>query len=217
VRDWLDESIDGKTFHDLKLPCALTAVDLKNGCEVVLQEGILKEAILSTIAVPGIFPSFQMGDWELVDGGVLNPVPVSIARMLMPNLPVVAVSLQARLGEPSRSMSVSMPAPAHVPSGLTKPILDRLSNLRVTQAFDIFMRSVDIGNRAVAEYRLIVDKPDVIIRPDVSDIALLGHVDVHEVARRGEKAVRAVLPELKASVGWTKRVRRYLFGGGHVS
>jgi NTE family protein len=217
VHRWLDDAIGGKTFQDLKLPCALTAVDLKHGSEVILQEGSLKEAILATIAIPGVFPSFPKHERELVDGGVLNPVPVSLARMLMPNLPVVAVTLQVPLGEPSHSIAASMPAPVHVPDSLTKPILERLSNLRVTQAFDIFMRSVDIGNRAVAEYRLIVDKPDVIIRPDVADIALLGHVDVREVAKRGDAAVLAVLPELRASVRWTSRLRRSLFGGALVS
>lgn len=217
VRKWLDSSFGQRTFNDLKLPCALTAVDLNYGCEVVLRVGPLKEAILATIAIPGIFPAFPMGERELVDGGVLNPVPVSLARMLMPHLPVVAVTLQIPLGETSRTMAVSMPAPMGVPSGLTKPIIERLSHLRVTQAFDIFMRSVDIGNRAVAEYRLVVDKPEVIIRPDVADIALLGHVDVREVANRGEAAVRAVLPELRASVHWTNRLRRSLFGGNRVS
>ena len=217
VRKWLDSSFGRRTFNDLKLPCALTAVDLNYGCEVVLQEGLLNEAILATIALPGVFPAFPMQERELVDGGVLNPVPVSLARMLMPHLPVVAVTLQIPLGEPSRTMAVSIPAPMRVPGGLTKPIIDRLSHLRVTQAFDIFMRSVDIGNRAVAEYRLIVDRPEVIIRPDVADIALLGHVDVREVAHRGESAVRAVLPELKASVHWRNRLKRSLFGGNRVS
>ena len=92
-------------------------------------------------------------------------------------------------------------------------IIDRLSHFRYAQAFDIFLRSVDIGNRAVAEYRLAVDKPDVIIHPMVSDIELLDQVDVREVARRGDEAVEAVLPELRKMVSWTGRLRRSLFGG----
>jgi hypothetical protein len=72
---------------------------------------------------------------------------------------------------------------------------------------------VDVGNRAVAEYRLAVDKPDVIIRPEVSDIELLEQVDVRKVARRGDWAVEAVLPELRGEVSWASRLRRSLFGG----
>jgi hypothetical protein len=95
-----------------------------------------------------------------------------------------------------------------VPSGLPKPIIDRIYNLRYAQAFDIFLRSVDVGNRAVAEFRLQVDKPDVVIRPHVIGIELLQEVDVRAVARKGEEAVDAVLPELNRMKHWTNRLRR---------
>lgn len=209
VRKWLHHILEERTFDDLKIPCALTAVDLNCGCEVTLDEGRVRDAILATIAIPGVFPAFSWHEWELVDGGVLNPVPVSVARELAPSLPVVAVTLQAPMGEPAHSMAVPLP----IPSGLPKPILERLAHIRYAQAFDIFMRSVDVGNRAIAEYRLAVDKPDAIIRPAVSDIELLGRVDVREVARRGEEAVEAALPQLKRAVSWPYRLRRTLFGG----
>jgi len=207
VRKWLDEVLPERSFKDLEIPCAVTAVDLNCGCEVVLDAGPVKDALLATIAVPGIFPAYPWHDWELVDGGVLDPVPVSKARSLAPSLPVVAVTLLAPMGEPARAMG--MPVPEVIP----KPILDRLAHFRYAQAFDVFMRSVDVGNRAVAEYRLAVDKPDVVIRPRVSDIELLEQVDVREVARRGDAAVEAVLPELRQMLSWTNRLRRSLFGG----
>jgi len=207
VRKWLDKVLPNNTFEDLLIPCAVSAVDLNCGCEVVLDHGPVKDAIMATIAVPGIFPSCPWGDCELVDGGVLNPVPVSLARAMEPDLPVVAVTLNSPIGEPART--VGMP----VPSGLPKPIIDRLSHLRYAQAFDIFLRSVDVGNRAVAEYRLKIDKPDVLIRPDVFDIELLDEVDVREVAQRGDQAVEAILPELNRMNSWTNRLRRNIFGG----
>jgi NTE family protein len=207
VRRFLDDVLPDRTFEELKIPCAVTAVDLNCGCEVVLNEGPVKDALLATIAVPGIFPACPRHEWELVDGGVLNPVPVSVARELSPSLPVVAVTLLAPMGEPARS--IDMPVPEVIP----KPIIDRLAHIRFAQAFDVFLRSVDVGNRAVAEYRLAVDKPDVIVRPAVSDIGLLDQVDVRKVARRGDEAVEAVLPQLKQLFSWTSRLRRSLFGG----
>ena len=205
VGKWLDEVLPGRTFGDLKIPCAVTAVDLNLGREIILDNGPVKDALLSTVAVPGIFPTRSWQDWELVDGGVLNPVPVTVARGLAPSLPVFAVTLHTPIGEPA----MGIPVPDNVP----KPILDRLAHIRIAQAFDVFMRSVDIGSRAVAEYRLVVDKPDVIIRPDVADIGLLEQVDVREVARRGDEAVEAALPELRQTVSWTSRLRRSLFEG----
>jgi len=205
VRKWLDEVLPGRTFADLKIPCAVTAVDLNSGCEVILDEGPVKDALLATIAVPGIFPAYPRHDRELVDGGVLDPVPVSVARSLAPSLPVVAVTLHTPIGKPATGIPV--------PDGVPKPILDRLAHIRIAQAFDVFMRSVDIGNRAVAEYRLAVDKPDIVIRPAVSDIGLLEQVDVREVARLGADAVEAILPEMRQMTSWTSRLRRSLFGG----
>ncbi len=207
VRKWLDTVLLDRTFADLRIPCAVIAVDLKGGCEVLLDNGPVKNALLATIALPGIFPVYTWQDWELVDGGVLNPVPVSVARGLAPSLPVVAVVLHSPMGEPARSIGVP------VPSGLPRPILDRLAHIRIAKAFDVFMRSVDVGNRAVAEYRLKVDKPDIILRPEVADIELLEQVDVRKVAQRGDKAVEVALPELKQMVSWTSRLRRNLFGG----
>lgn len=207
VQRWLGEVLQDRTFANLKIPCAVTAVDLNSGSEIILSDGPVINALLATIAVPGIFPAIPWDEWELVDGGVLDPVPVSVARAFMPSLPVIAATLLAPIGEPARS--IGMP----VPEGIPKPILDRLAHIRYAQAFDVFLRSVDVGNRAVAEYRLAVDKPDVIIRPLVSDIELLEQVDVREVARRGDEAVVAVLPELRKMVSWPSRMRRSLFGG----
>ncbi len=53
----LEETIGDATFADLKLPCVLTAVDLKSGKEVLLSKGRLVDAMLATIAMPGIFPA----------------------------------------------------------------------------------------------------------------------------------------------------------------
>ncbi len=204
VCQWLDEVIGERTFSDMKLPFAVTAVDLKCGCEVILSEGSVKDALLSTIALPGIFPPFLINDWELVDGGVLNPVPVSVARILAPNLPVVAVVLTAPMGQPARAWGMSMP------SIVPRVIVDRISRLNLAQAMDIFMRSLDVGNRAMAEYRLAVDAPEVLVRPDVSNIELLDRVDPREVALLGEQALEAVLPDLKRAVAWPARLGRWI-------
>lgn len=207
VYKWLTQHLGELTFDDLKIPCAVTAVDLLTSSEIVLQKGRLRDAVLATIALPGIFPAYHLGEWELVDGGTLNPVPVALARSLAPTLPVVAVPLNAPLGQPARSPS--MPLMDSLPG----PLVSRLSQLRIARSFDIFMRGIDIGNRQIAELRLQLDKPDVVIRPNVHQVGLLDRVDVHEIAKKGEEAARAALPELRRVASWTNRLRRRFFGG----
>ncbi len=91
---FLEDFLGNRTFSDLKIPCAVVAVDLMARREVVLNHGRVVDAILATGAVPGIFPPRKLGETQLVDGAVLNPVPVSVARLLAPSLPVVAVVLE---------------------------------------------------------------------------------------------------------------------------
>jgi NTE family protein len=199
---WLEGHVGDKTFDDVKIPCALTAVDLNSGSEIILSEGSLMAAILATVAIPGIFPAQRIGDWELVDGGTLDPVPVAPLRTLAPKLPVVAVSLSMPMGEPAQSWSI--PGFNLFPLSITQ----RLSRMRYAQAVDVILRSLDIMMRAVTEYRLAMDKPEIIVRPQVADIETLSKVDVREVARRGETAVDEILPELKTLFGWRHRLAR---------
>jgi NTE family protein len=199
---WFQQVVGERTFDDLKIPCALTAADLKSGRRIILSEGSLVDAILSTIAIPGIFPARHIGDLELVDGGTLDPVPVAIARSLAPKLPVIAVVLTVPMEVPAQTWKI--PLPNYIPRNL----LERLSKLRYTQALDVFLRSLDMVTRAVTEYRLEVDKPEIIIRPQVTDIDILERVDVHGVVRKGEEAVEAILPDLYKLFTWQYRLRR---------
>jgi NTE family protein len=202
VRQWLKRTLGDKTFEETRIPCAVTAVDMRTSREILITEGRLRHGILCTIALPGIFPSFIKEGFELVDGGLLNPVPVSVARSLAPTLPVVAVTLTSPLGTPPRAV------PLPFLNGLPTPIAQGISHLRVTRAMDVFMRSIDISGRQIAELRFKLEKPDVIIRPDVEGIGVLDDVDVGTVAELGERAARERLPDLRRATAWTARLKR---------
>jgi NTE family protein len=195
------EFFGDKTFDDLKLPCGVTAVDLKTAREVILTEGSVRDAVMATIALPGIFPSRRIQEWDLVDGGTLDPVPVSVARVLAPGLPVVAVVLTTPVGEPAQTMEVSLP---YIPGMIAR----RITRLRPAQAFDVFMKAIDIGSRLMTELMLERDAPEIILRPAVKHIQLLDKVDVHEVAMLGEQAVEDNLMELRQATSWGARFKR---------
>jgi NTE family protein len=199
----LEETIGDRTFADLKLPCVLTAVDLKSGKEILLSKGRLVDAILATSAMPGIFPARHLDGLELIDGGTLDPVPVAPARRLAPRLPVVAVVLTLPVGGvPPQTWS--LPFDRHWGGMLLSRLLSRT---RYTTLWDIFSRSLDITSRAVTQYRLEMDRPEIIVRPQVFDIDTLDIVDVHTVVKKGEEAVEAVLPELRNLYSWRTRWR----------
>lgn len=205
VDGWLGETIGDYTFEDLLIPCAVTAVDLRSSNEVIIKSGSVRRAILSTIALPGIFPSFLNDELELIDGGLLNPVPVALARSLAPSLPVVAVALNSPLGEPPRRR----PLPWF--EGLPRGLANQLVKLRWAKALDVFMRSMEVGGRQIAELRLELEKPEVIIRPNVTDIGVLDRIDIQEVVKLGEEAAQAKLPELLRATNWSAGIGRRVF------
>lgn len=176
-------------FSELKIPCALTAVDLKEMTEITIRDGKVLDGVKATIAIPGVFPPVEIKEYQLVDGMVLNPVPVALARSLAPRLPVVAVSLSP---EPER-WKAAAPWDAKPANPLLRPI----SRLRFAKAFDVYMRSMDMTLHMLGEIRLQVDQPEVIIRPDVFHIGSLDRVDINEVALLGDQAVQDNLPALK--------------------
>lgn len=195
----LKELLGEKTFADLPIPFAVTAVDIEDGQEITVNEGPLVDAVLATIAVPGILPSRRWGGRLLVDGGVANPVPVDIARNLKPGRPVLAVVLTERVGQ---SFTVEVP---NIP--VVAPVIDYISRLRITQALDIFMKSMDTGSKMLAEKRLELDKPEVLIRPSFGKMGLLDKIDVQEVADLGYQACQEKLDEILELASITSRIK----------
>jgi len=185
----MENFIQEETFADLQMPCALTAVDLSDMREVTLNEGSVLDAVMATIAIPGVFPPRKWGDTHLVDGGVLDPVPVEIVRSLVPDLPVVAVSLSPR---PEKWKDL-----AHMEKIIETPLLKPIANLRVAQAFDIFVRSIEVMTHMLSDSRLKLEKPAVVIRPDVAHIGILDKVNIKETASLGDQAVLEVREELE--------------------
>ena len=190
----LHEVIGDKHFEDLDIPLALTALDVVTGQEVVLNTGPVVDAVLATIAIPGVFPSRKIANYELVDGGLSNPVPVDVARGLAPNVPVVAVAL----GAPLQDEGNVNPSSGHDLDSL--PIPGPVKRLKIGRAFMAFTHAVNVSGHIQGEMRLAAEKPDLILRPAVEHIGVLEDADVHDLARRGELATEAALPQLRRLV-----------------
>jgi NTE family protein len=181
------------SFDELKIPFACTAVDILTGREVILNHGSVLQAVTATVAVPGVFPPVKVNGATLVDGGVLDPVPVQLARSLAPNLPVMAVVLNPPAPRVTARAAQKLPLPG------PKPLVDTIAKMRLSQALNIYMRSMEINGQATTELRLRTDRPDVIIRPELTGIGLIDRVDPSKLIAAGERAVVSALPALRQS------------------
>lgn len=92
LEEYLEEIIGPLQFKDLKIPFATVAVDIVRGELVVLKEGSVAQAVRASCALPGLFTPVERGDQILVDGGILNNLPVSVVREMGADY-VIAVDL----------------------------------------------------------------------------------------------------------------------------
>lgn len=194
-----------KTFSDLPIPFAATAVSLKNGEEVVLRKGNVMAAVMSTIAIPGFFPS--QGEDVLVDGGVLDPIPVEPARSLNPRLPLVAVVLHKR--PPGFQLSETK---VPLEDSFFEPIVNAVSRTRFGETLRNLTITVDVLNTQMSELRLELSKPDVLVQPVVGHIGLLQKVESRALFDEGYRAMETSLPELEKTFSLKKsfyRITKY--------
>lgn len=96
----------GLTFEDTKIPLRIPATNLDNGKEVVFKEGNILSAVLPSMSIPGVFPVVKNGDTDLVDGGLLDAVPVDLLEEFNPDV-VIAVDLYHFDLEPKENYSMN--------------------------------------------------------------------------------------------------------------
>ena len=171
-----------RPFSSLAFPLALVASDLSSGREVVLRDGPVAEAVRATISVPGVFEPVERGRMRLVDGGLLDNLPVGVARSLS-DRPVVAVDVLPffRANRPGEEPSVTPLRAARSPQGLRDALHRSM------------MMIAEMG-----ALRLALDPPDLVLRPAVPpDVTLLfGRQRTTEIVTAGRVAAEAALPLL---------------------
>ncbi len=199
---FLREAVGDVRIEDLPIRFAAVAVDLDTGEEIWIDRGPLVEAMLATSAFPGVFPPVWWEGRRLVDGGVLNPLPVDAARALGATF-VIGVDLS--WVEPGR-------ADRHLPEGLPGPLLIRWLTRRArwSRTLEVVFSSVGIMARWITEARLARTPPDWLIRVPTGEIPVFALDLAPEILERGERAARAALVGLEQAMARPRWLRRLL-------
>ncbi len=142
-------------FSDLKVPLAVTAVDIQEGRTVVLREGPLLPALRATSALPGIFTPVEYQGRILIDGGVLDNLPVDVIGTMTLD-PVVAVDVGS---PPDRKLIFEDDRP------FLKRLMDPTPEGQRPLIIELLMKTYDIPTSMITEMRLAVYRPKVLIRP----------------------------------------------------
>ena len=175
-------------IEDLEVPLAIVAADIRQQREVVFRRGLLWQAVLTSVSIPGIYPASPIGGGLLVDGGVLNPVPASVAARMGAGV-VIAAKLGSRGVEPEYDLEA---VPAHGTPPTTTAVLFR--------AIEIMQSRID-GDPA--------DATVVNVSPmsDLMGPKLRRFSEGRRYIGDGAAAAEDALPRLAAALPW-------LSGGG---
>ena len=174
VEKKLRQIIAAETFADLTMPYAAVATDLNTGEAVDMQDGDLISAVRASMSIPGVFRPVEREGRVLIDGQFVNPVPVSVCRAMGADA-VIAVDVNP-LEDPAAA----------------KPF-------KKLHIMGVLFKSIGIFNYELTRRELAVNKPDVLIRPDVGQVLALDFRRTGRLVEIGREAVDGkVVETLKA-------------------
>jgi NTE family protein len=200
----------------LPLPFGAVATDLASGREVWLREGMLSEAVRASIALPGLFaPVRRDGRW-LVDGGLVNPVPVSLARAMGAEV-VIAVDLNSDLiGRHLRRAAPAPPPPAP-PKRPEEGAGSLISRLQAGMAalsaglpaepgappsmLEVLASSVNIMQVRITRSRLVGEPADVLVTPRLAHLGLMEFHRAKAAIEAGHRAASHAIASLRELLG----------------
>ncbi len=211
----LAEIVGEVELTELPLPFRAVTTNLMTGEEVVISDGDLVEAIRASIAVPGIFTPARRGDDLLVDGGLVNPVPVSVCRTMGAER-IIAVDLNYGRVKDTRARNSTVKEKSALASQrpnfdagqifewlerntkqfdieLPNPLKAWMERHALPNVFDVLGNTLGIIESQIAATRLQVDKPDLLIQPNVGDIRFMDFVHAGEMIEEGRRAAKEAL------------------------
>ena len=219
VFEALAAEVPDQPIESLELPFAAVATDLASGHEVWFREGSLYDALRASVALPGfVTPANVDGRW-LIDGGLVNPVPVSLCRALGADS-VIAVDLNSGLvgrrvaergsaraqGEvvPGGPRAAWTPRPGSVQAALqdlAAELRQRLGREDPSERdappsiYDVIANSVNIMQVRITRSRMAGDPADLLVAPRLGDFALLDFDRAGRAIDEGRRAVQRALRE----------------------
>ncbi len=182
-----------ESFEDLALPLSVTAVDVQEGSLVVFRSGELVPALRASSALPGIISPIKHQGRYLVDGGLLNNLPVDIIRSMTLE-PVIAVDVAA---PPNRILRFESDKPSMLEtfSAIVKGEKNPLDDLfKRGLTIELFMKAFDVPQRVLTEMRLSMQPPELLIRPDLDkQFGVEDFLKAEEAIQKGYEAASKAL------------------------
>lgn len=197
--------------EDLPYPFVAIAADMVTGHEVWMRRGRLVDVMRASFSLPGIFPPVSMNGRWLIDGALVNPVPVSAcnasgARMTIAvNVNGDIIGKVKRPGEKIPTVMgfdlLNIDGAPNVEEGKKSGFLNRVFGREKDHpsVFGVMVSSLNIVQDRLSRSRLAGDPPDVLITPRIGHVGLMEFDRAEELIAEGEAAVERAMPDIKAA------------------
>jgi NTE family protein len=193
--NFLKKHFGNRTFYDVKLPLKVIASDVKRKESLVIDKGLIADAIMASCAMPGVFMPFRLKEEMLFDGGVINPLPTE-ALFKMGVKKIIAVNVT-----PSRDDILNQYEKIKEQMGIEpvrkKGWFDLAGFLRAkfkTNILGIIFSSIEILQSEVAEKE--AQLADIVLHPDTRGLHWLELHRAEDFAKRGEEEARRNLGKI---------------------
>ncbi len=218
LRTFLDEHVVATEtmIEDMDKPFASVATDLHTGREIWNTSGSMMDAVWSSISLPGLFPAIKHHNRWLIDGGLVNPVPVSLCRALGADV-VIAVNLNSDIvgkhlqldNAIKQSEAQSSNEPAGITGRISNMIADYTTNLfskkntedTAPDLLDAIAASINITQDRITRSRMAGDPPEITLSPRLSSIGLLEFYRAKEAIEEGTASVDRHKRDFKYCLG----------------
>jgi NTE family protein len=193
---FIRRTFEDRPIEELGIPFAAVATELRTGAEIWLRTGSTVEAVRASIAMPGLFTPVVDDDGILVDGALVNPVPVSLGRAMGADV-LIAVDLSSDIL--SRHLVVDADAdapPSHFGEWLRK-VWPAADQPRRPSMLNVVASSLDIMQVRITRSRMAGEPPDIVVAPRLAHLGLLDFHRAEEAIREGERAMEAALENLR--------------------
>lgn len=224
VQELFSMHTDVNTFAELSIPLVMVATDLMRGEKVVITSGNIIEGLRATMSYPGLFAPVQVKGRWLVDGGLVDPVPVGVARAMGAGV-VIAVDLNSRIVSRAKrshalhdvKKNINLPVKvvddeSDDRNELIKKMADFYENAEnrfknktsdllrrdspTPDIIETVMTSIGIMQERITRINLAVDRPDILIQPRLGGLKMMNFDQVAHAIEEGYIGVQEKLEDI---------------------
>lgn len=180
IEEFLENKLNNIKFNQLKIPLYITAFDIDNAQEIIFSKGEVSKAVRSSISIPGIFIPVENGGRTLVDGGVIDPLPIEILKKKKADI-IIVVNVDSAKEKPA----------------IEGIAIDKKGKKVLPNLFKILQKSSFMLSSKVCNSQLTEQGADWVISPNLSKISSLDFSRPKKIIRRGEREAKKSIKRIR--------------------